>query len=105
MVGQNQVPADVGSTLLWSQTLITFGKLKSLELSYLEFALSRDEEHVSYAKWVQERVSDRSSPQLSDLAKFLEVLNEAIPLSTAAKKVFAGTSIERRFKAQWSIDL
>lgn len=42
-------------------------------------------------------------PQFSDLAKFMEVINEVIPLR-GAKKVFAGTSIERRFKVQWSID-
>ena len=96
--GKDHVPADVGSTLLWSQTLITFGKLKPQELSYLELALSSDADHVSYVKWIQGHSSDRSSPQLVDLSQFLKVFNEVIPLSHNAKKVFAASSIERRFK-------
>ena len=98
-IGKNQLHSDLGSVLQWSQAMITFGKLKAQEMSYLELAISRDAEHVSYVKWVRACQRSFVSPQLSDLARFMEVINEVIPLS-GAKKVFAGTSIEHRFKVQ-----
>eukprot|EP00435_Cladocopium_sp_Y103_P066707 s1366_g29.t1 len=94
------LPEKVQSAFHWSQTMITFGKLKSLGLCYLELALSRDEDQIGYVKWIREHVHEGSSFQLKDLAKFLDVFNEMIPSSGSSKLTFAGTSIERRFKVQ-----
>ena len=68
----------------WSPSA-SYGKLKAQEMSYLELAISRDAEHVSYVKWVRACQRSFVSPQLSDLAQFMEVINEVIPLSGARR--------------------
>ena len=76
-IGQAHLPDQIATVL--SQTVITFGKLKSSELSYLELILSKDINHTGYVKWIREHVSESSSARPKDLAKFIEIFNEAIP--------------------------
>ena len=95
-IGQDQI----ATVLQWSQMVITFGKLKSSELSYLELILSKDINHTGYVKWIREHVSESSSAQLKDLAKFMEVFNEVIPISSSSEIRFPGSSITRKFKVQ-----
>ncbi|CAL1157612.1 unnamed protein product, partial [Cladocopium goreaui] len=76
-----QLPSQVPSCRQWAQTIITFGKMKSQELSYLELVSSKDIAHSGYVKWIREHVSESSSAQLKDLAKFIEVYNSVVPIS------------------------
>ena len=97
-IGQAHLPDQIATVL--SQTVITFGKLKSSELSYLELILSKDINHTGYVKWIREHVSESSSAQPKDLAKFIEIFNEAIPISRSSEIRFPGSSIARKFKGQ-----
>ena len=92
------LPDQIATVL--SQTVITFGKLKSSELSYLELILSKDINHTGYVKWIREHVSESSSARPKDLAKFIEIFNEAIPISSSSEIRFPGSSIARKFKGQ-----
>ena len=90
-----QLPSQVPSCRQWAQTIITFGKMKSHELSYLELVTSKDIAHSGYVKWIREHVSESSSAQLKDLAKFIEVYNSVIPISGLSETCFPGSSVVR----------
>ena len=93
-----KLPSEVPSCRQWAQTIITFGKLKSQELSYLELVISKDISHTGYVKWVREHVSDTSSAQLKDLAKFIEIYNSVIPINGSSETCFPGSSVVRQYK-------
>jgi hypothetical protein len=93
-----KLPSQVPSCRQWAQTIITFGKLKSQELSYLELVISKDIAHTGYVKWIREHVSESSSAQLKDLAKFIEIYNSVIPIVGYAEACFPGSSVVRQYK-------
>ena len=99
-IGEPHLPHQISSVLQWSQTIITFGKFKSVEMSYMDLVLSKDTNHSGYIKWIREHKSESSSAQLKDLSRFIEVFNEVIPLTSSSEIRFPGSSIARQFKVQ-----
>lgn len=93
-----KLPAQVPSVRQWSKTIISFGKMKSFGLSYLELVTNKDVSFTGYVKWIREHVSESSSAQLKDLAKFIEVFNAVIPLSGISAACFPDSSVVRQYK-------
>ena len=99
-IGESHLPHQISSVSQWSQTIINFGKFKSAGMSYMDLVLSKDTNHSVYIKWIRDHKSENSSAQIKDLARFIEVFNEVIPLTSSSEIHFPGSSIARQFKVQ-----
>ena len=98
MTAHGKLPSQVPSCRQWAQTIITFGKMKSKQLSYLELVSSNDIVHTGYVKWIREHVNEASSAQLKDFAHFIETFNAVIPLHGLSEAHFPGSSVVRQYK-------
>ena len=72
--------------------------MKSQNLSYMELLISKDESQTAYVKWIREHVSDTSSSQLKDLAKFIELFNSVIPVASLSVACFPDSLAVRQYQ-------
>lgn len=93
-----ELPPGVDSFDSWGRTLIDFGKLKELGISYHELYQSTDSVCVDYVKYAKPHAKS-STGHLQDLAKYLVACDRVLdPFKGSQQPVIPGTTSARKLK-------
>lgn len=91
-----KLPPGVKSLDEWGRNMVSFGKFMGKQ-SYASMHQSKDDEIISYKKWLASHYS-KGSPQLRDLVDYLTEMKDCTMVSTGSDQgvLIPGTNIQRR---------
>jgi hypothetical protein len=94
--GFGQLPSGILSLAMWGKTVCELPKVKHLDMSYEELAMSTEAPIIKYLKWITGQGKSKTAGALVvDLASFLKAWKE----STSPASPSTLGQLSRRFKA------